>query len=66
MSAEPTRGERYARLFRKAGTLFGKGETARALATLEEGRALALDLGDTVMEQTFAQEIAMHRQDPQT
>ncbi len=63
---EPSRSERYARLFRKAGVLLGKGDGARALAVLEEGRALAAEVGDTEMERTFAQEIATQRQGPQS
>jgi hypothetical protein len=40
------KGARYARVFRKAGELLGRGRIARAIKVLEEGRALAEQLGD--------------------
>ncbi len=52
------KGQRYARIFRKAGTLLGKGETARAVEALKEGLALAEQLGDRGMARRFADEIA--------
>jgi hypothetical protein len=52
------KGARYARLFRKAGVLLGKGRIARAIATLEEGKALAEKLGDAGMARRFAAEVA--------
>jgi len=51
------KGERYARLFRKAGVFFGKGNIARAVAVLKEGEVLARELGDLKMAERFACEI---------
>ncbi len=51
------KGERYARIFRKAGTFIGKGNIARAVETLKEGQALAESLGDAAMAKRFAREI---------
>jgi hypothetical protein len=53
-----TKGERYARLFRKAGTFIGKGNIARAIEALKEGQELARNEGDAQMERRFSQEIA--------
>jgi hypothetical protein len=52
------KGERYARIFRKAGVYLGKGNIARAIDTLKEGHTLANELGDTKMADRFAREIA--------
>ncbi len=52
------KGRRYARIFRKAGTFLAKGNIARAIDTLQEGRALAEELGDRTMATRFAAEIA--------
>ena len=52
------KGARYARVFRKAGVLLGKGRIARAVEVLEEGRLLAERLGDAMMAQRFAAEVA--------
>ncbi len=52
------KGQRYARIFRKAGTLLGKSETSRAIEALREGQALAEQLGDRAMARRFADEIA--------
>lgn len=52
------KGQRYARIFRKAGALLGKGETARAIEALKEGQMLAEQLGDRGMARRFADEIA--------
>ncbi len=52
------KGERYARLFRKAGAFLSKGNIARAVETLKEGQALAERLGDAGMARRFAAEIA--------
>ncbi len=49
---------RYARLFRKAGTLLGKGRIAQAIKVLEDGRSLAEQWGDAGMARRFAAEIA--------
>jgi hypothetical protein len=51
------KGERYARIFRKAGTFLGKGNIARAVAVLKEGVELARTLGDTRMAERFQREI---------
>ncbi|HKD68032.1 MAG TPA: hypothetical protein VKB84_14395 [Candidatus Binataceae bacterium] len=51
------KGERYARLFRKVGTFIGKGNIARAIEVLKEGRNLAQSLGDSTMERRFGDEI---------
>lgn len=50
-------GERYARLFRKAGVHLARGKVARALEVLKEGRALAERNGHLRMAQMFAAEI---------
>jgi hypothetical protein len=52
------KGQRYARIFRKAGTFLGKGNIARAIETLKEGEQLARRLGDRAMARRFADEIA--------
>jgi hypothetical protein len=51
------KGARYARLFRKAGTLLGKGRIAQAIRVLEEGRSLAEQCGDAGMARRFLAEI---------
>jgi hypothetical protein len=51
------KGARYARIFRKAGVLLGKGSIARAIKVLEEGRSLAEKWGDVGMARRFAAEI---------
>ena len=51
------KGERYARIFRKAGTFIGKSNLARAVEVLKEGESLAVSLGDTAMAKRFAAEI---------
>lgn len=51
------KGQRYARIFRKAGTFLGKGNIARAIETLKEGQALAARLGDARMAERFAADI---------
>jgi hypothetical protein len=50
------KGSRYARVFRKAGVLLGRGRIPRAIQVLEEGRVLAEQLGDSMMAQRFATE----------
>jgi len=52
------KGERYARIFRKAGVFLGKGNIARAVEILKEGEALAHSLGDARMAKLFTDEIA--------
>ena len=51
------KGERYARIFRKAGTFLGKGNIARAVAVFKEGVELADKLGDARMAERFRSEI---------
>ena len=59
------KGQRYARIFRKAGTFLGKGNIARAIESLKEGQTLATSLGDHRMAQRFAAEIeSASRQKP--
>ncbi len=51
------KGERYARIFRKAGAFLAKGNIARAVQVLKQGQSLAAGLGDLKMAQRFADEI---------
>jgi hypothetical protein len=51
------RGERYARVFRKAGVYLAKGNVARALEVLKEGRDLAEREGHPKMARLFAAEM---------
>jgi hypothetical protein len=51
------KGERYARIFRKAGTFLGKGNIARAVEAFKEGVELADSLGDTRMAERFQAEV---------
>ncbi|MGZ6195220.1 MAG: hypothetical protein ACXWML_08315 [Candidatus Binataceae bacterium] len=50
-------GERYARIFRKAGVYLAKGNVARALEVLKEGRDLAEREGHPKMAALFAAEM---------
>lgn len=52
------KGERYARLFRKAGVYLGKGNIARAVEVFKEGAELARSLGDDRMARRFEDEIS--------
>jgi hypothetical protein len=52
-----TEGERYARIFRKAGAYLAKGDAARAVETLEAGRNLAASQGHDRMARLFSSEI---------
>jgi hypothetical protein len=52
------KGERYARIFRKAGVYLVKGNLARAFEVLKEGRDLAEREGHPKMAQLFAAEMA--------
>ena len=60
------KGARYARVFRKAGALLGKGRIARAIEVLEEGRSLAEKLGDMGMARRFAAEIIRANAPPES
>ena len=51
------KGERYARIFRKAGTFLGKGNIARAIQVFKEGVELATGEGDARMAARFQGEI---------
>jgi hypothetical protein len=50
-------GERYARIFRKAGVHLSKGNVARALEVLKEGRDLAEREGHLKMARLFTAEM---------
>jgi hypothetical protein len=56
-TTSPAKGERYARLFRKAGSFIGKGNIARAIEVLKEGVELARTQGDIAMVRRFGDEI---------
>ncbi len=58
------KGQRYARIFRKAGIFLGKGNIARAVDVLKEGQSLAEQLGDSSMAQRFAAEIVTATKTP--
>jgi hypothetical protein len=60
------KGERYARIFRKAGTFIGKSNIARAVESLKEGQELAESLGDISMAKRFASEIEKISQPPKS
>jgi hypothetical protein len=52
------KGERYARIFRKAGVFIGKGNIPRAVETLKEGVGIATEQGDLSMVKRFDSEIS--------
>jgi hypothetical protein len=52
------KGERYARIFRKAGAFLANGNIARAIEVLKQGQLLAQSQGDLRMAQRFAAEIS--------
>jgi hypothetical protein len=58
------KGQRYARIFRKAGIFLGKGNIARAVDVLKEGQSLAEQLGDSSMARRFAAEIVVAAKTP--
>ncbi|HVN86396.1 MAG TPA: hypothetical protein VMW17_16300 [Candidatus Binatia bacterium] len=58
-----SRGEQYARIFRKAGVLAGKGDLAAAITALHTGLDLAHGFGDGDMERVFAEQIATHQRE---
>jgi hypothetical protein len=51
------KGQRYAKVFRRAGNFLSKGNLARAIEVLKEGQALAEQLGDSAMARRYAAEI---------
>jgi hypothetical protein len=61
--AERSRGEQYARIFRRAGVFAGKGNLAAAIDILQQGIVLARGLGDATMERVFADQIETHRRE---
>jgi hypothetical protein len=60
------KGERYARIFRKVGVFLGKGEIARALEALNDGKKIAEREGDSKMAARFAAEIASVAKPPES
>ncbi|HUN58574.1 MAG TPA: hypothetical protein VMU41_10705 [Candidatus Binataceae bacterium] len=51
------KGQRYAKVFRRAGNFLSKGNVARAVEILKEGQALAEKSGDIAMAGRYAAEI---------
>jgi hypothetical protein len=51
------KGQRYSKVFRKAGNLLSKGKIARAVEVLKQGETLAVEMGDHGMARQFAAEI---------
>ena len=51
------KGHRYSKIFRKAGNLLSKGNIARAIDVLKQGKLLATEMGDLGMARQFAAEI---------
>jgi hypothetical protein len=51
------KGYRYAKVFKRAGNFLSKGNVARAIEVLKEGRALAEQLGDMRMARRYVAEI---------
>jgi hypothetical protein len=51
------KGERYARIFRKAGTFLAKGNIARAIEVFKQGLELARINQDIRMGERFQSEI---------
>jgi len=51
------KGQRYSKIFRKAGNLLSKGNLERAVDVLKEGEVLATEMGDLTMARQFAAEI---------
>jgi hypothetical protein len=60
------KGERYARIFRKAGTFLANGNIARAVATFKEGVELADAQGDAKMAERLQAEIERAKKSPQS
>jgi hypothetical protein len=51
------KGQRYAKVFRKAGVLLSRGRIERAIEVLKEGVAMTERLGDHAMARRFTAEI---------
>lgn len=60
------KGQRYAKVFRKAGNLLAKGKIARAIEVLKEGEALATQMGDLGMARQFAAEAERAQKDAES
>jgi hypothetical protein len=60
------KGAHYARIFRKAGILLGKGRIARAVVVLEEGRVFAERVGDRAIANRFKIEVERAGKAPQS
>ena len=59
------KGQRYAKVFRKAGVLLSRGRIERAIEVLKEGVAMAERLGDDAMARRFAAEIERAAKPPE-
>jgi hypothetical protein len=59
------KGERYARIFRKAGAFLAKGNIARAVEAFKEGVEAARAEGDLRMVERFQNEIERAQADPE-
>jgi hypothetical protein len=59
------KGQRYSKVFRKAGHLLSKGKIARAIEVLKQGEALATQMGDLGMARQFAAEVERAQKDPE-
>jgi hypothetical protein len=60
------KGQRYAKVFRKAGNFLAKGKIARAIEVLKEGEALAKQMGDLGMARQFAAEAERAQKDAES
>jgi hypothetical protein len=60
------KGQRYSKVFRKAGNLLSKGKIARAVEVLKEGEALAAEMGDMGMARQFAAEVERAQKDAES
>jgi hypothetical protein len=60
------KGQRYSKVFRKAGNLLSKGKIARAIEVLKEGETLATQLGDLGMARQFAAEVERAQKNPES
>jgi hypothetical protein len=60
------KGHRYSKIFRKAGNLLSKGNIARAIDVLKQGKLLATEMGDLGMARQFAAEIERANKDAES
>ncbi|MGA2409222.1 MAG: hypothetical protein ABSG46_02395 [Candidatus Binataceae bacterium] len=58
------KGQRYAKIFRRAGLFLSKGNVERAIEVLKEGQALAEQQGDHSMARRYAAEIEQAGKEP--